>query len=224
MRPLIVSPKSGSAKGRKADRFRRRLGRGREQVSHRTVAQCLGEVDASDPLGSVEIGQRPRHLDRMQFRDVVLDHVDEVAGLADLHGRIAILIECCEESGSYDLPPYLEALAPRIGKPELVIALDSGCGNYEQLWGTTSLRGLVNGVLTVEVLTEGVHSGDASGVVPSSFRAARLLLERLLDHAKATAQFGVYYGKGRDTYDVRGRVAHESLFNPVNGWVEFPSV
>jgi acetylornithine deacetylase/succinyl-diaminopimelate desuccinylase-like protein len=95
------------------------------------------------------------------------------------HARAVILIECCEESGSYDLPPYLEALAPRIGKPELVIALDSGCGNYEQLWGTTSLRGLVNGVLTVEVLTEGVHSGDASGVVAESFRVARQLLERI---------------------------------------------
>jgi len=93
--------------------------------------------------------------------------------------RVAMLIECCEESGSYDLPAYLDALAPRIGTPELVLGLDSGCGNYDQLWGTTSLRGLVNGVLTVEVLTEGVHSGDASGIVASSFRIARLLLERI---------------------------------------------
>ena len=95
------------------------------------------------------------------------------------HPNIKVLIECCEESGSYDLPAYLEALAPRIGKPDLVIGLDSGCGNYEQLWGTTSLRGLVNGVLTVEVLSEGVHSGDASGVVASSFRILRELLERV---------------------------------------------
>ena len=94
---------------------------------------------------------------------------------------MAILIECCEESGSYDLPAYLEALAPRIGTPDLVVGLDSGCGNYDQLWGTTSLRGLVNGVLTIEVLTEGVHSGDASGVVPESVRIARQLLERLDD-------------------------------------------
>jgi len=97
------------------------------------------------------------------------------------HARCAILIETCEESGSTDLPAYLEALEPRIGEPGLVIGLDSGCGNYEQLWGTTSLRGLVNGVLTVEVLTEGVHSGDASGVVASSFRIARELLERIDD-------------------------------------------
>ncbi|HSA91036.1 MAG TPA: M20/M25/M40 family metallo-hydrolase [Burkholderiales bacterium] len=95
------------------------------------------------------------------------------------HARVVILIECCEESGSYDLPAYLSALEPRIGVPDLVIGLDSGCGNYEQLWGTTSLRGLINGVLTVEVLTEGVHSGDASGVVASSFRIARALLERI---------------------------------------------
>jgi acetylornithine deacetylase/succinyl-diaminopimelate desuccinylase-like protein len=95
------------------------------------------------------------------------------------HGRIVVLIESCEESGSYDLPAYLDALAPSIGTPALVIGLDSGCGNYEQLWATASLRGLVNGVLTVEVLTEGVHSGDASGVVASSFRIARLLLERI---------------------------------------------
>ena len=95
--------------------------------------------------------------------------------------RVAMLIECCEESGSPDLPAYLDALAPRIGRPDLVIGLDSGCGNYEQLWGTASLRGLVNGVLTVEVLTEGVHSGDASGVVASSFRVARRLLDRLDD-------------------------------------------
>jgi acetylornithine deacetylase/succinyl-diaminopimelate desuccinylase-like protein len=91
------------------------------------------------------------------------------------------LIETCEESGSYDLPFYLEALAPRMGDVELVIALDSGAGNYEQMWVTTSLRGLVNGTLTVNVLTEGVHSGDAGGVVPSSFRVARQLLDRIDD-------------------------------------------
>lgn len=95
------------------------------------------------------------------------------------HARCVLMVECCEESGSPDLPAYLEHLAPRIGTPGLVIALDSGCGNYRQLWCTTSLRGLVNGVLSVEVLTEGVHSGDASGVVASSFRVVRALLERI---------------------------------------------
>ncbi len=97
------------------------------------------------------------------------------------HARIVGLIECCEESGSYDLPHYLDALKPRIGEVDLVIGLDSGCGNYDQLWVTTSLRGIAAGTLTVQVLNEGVHSGDASGIVPSSFRIARQLLDRLED-------------------------------------------
>ena len=96
------------------------------------------------------------------------------------HARCVVLIEACEESGSFDLPVYVEALADRLGAPNLVVCLDSGCGNYDQLWATTSLRGIVNGVLTVEVLTEGVHSGS-SGIIPSSFRIARQLLARLED-------------------------------------------
>jgi acetylornithine deacetylase/succinyl-diaminopimelate desuccinylase-like protein len=95
------------------------------------------------------------------------------------HSRIVVIIECCEESGSTDLPYYIEKLAKKIGTPRLIICLDSGCGNYDQLWLTTSLRGSIVGNLTVEVLTEGVHSGDASGIVPSSFRILRTLLERL---------------------------------------------
>jgi acetylornithine deacetylase/succinyl-diaminopimelate desuccinylase-like protein len=95
--------------------------------------------------------------------------------------RCVVMIEACEESGSYDLPFYVDHLAPRIGSPTLVICLDSGCGNYEQLWLTTSLRGLTGGNLRVQVLTEGVHSGDASGVVASSFRILRQLLSRLED-------------------------------------------
>jgi acetylornithine deacetylase/succinyl-diaminopimelate desuccinylase-like protein len=97
------------------------------------------------------------------------------------HARCVVLIEACEESGSFDLPHYVDALAERIGTPDLIVCLDSGCGNYEQLWGTTSLRGVVSGVLTVDVLAEGVHSGAASGIVPSSFRILRQLLSRLED-------------------------------------------
>ncbi|HET7656376.1 MAG TPA: M20 family metallopeptidase [Luteimonas sp.] len=97
------------------------------------------------------------------------------------HARCVILIEACEESGSYDLPAYVDHLADRIGSPSLVVCLDSGCGNYEQLWCTTSLRGLAGGNLTVKVLDEGVHSGDASGIVPSSFRLLRQLLSRIED-------------------------------------------
>jgi len=97
------------------------------------------------------------------------------------HARCVVLIEACEESGSYDLPAYVDHLAARIGKPSLVVCLDSGCGNYEQLWCTTSLRGLAGGNFSVKVLSEGVHSGDASGIVPSSFRVLRQLLSRLED-------------------------------------------
>ncbi|MCC7247951.1 MAG: M20/M25/M40 family metallo-hydrolase, partial [Lysobacter sp.] len=99
------------------------------------------------------------------------------------HARCVVMIEACEESGSYDLPAYVDHLAARIGKPSLVVCLDSGCGNYDQLWCTTSLRGLAGGNLTVKVLHEGVHSGDASGVVPSSFRVLRMLLSRIEDEA-----------------------------------------
>ena len=97
------------------------------------------------------------------------------------HARCVVVIEACEESGSYDLPYYVDHLAERIGKPSLVVCLDSGCGNYDQMWLTTSLRGTLAGDLKVEVLHEGVHSGDASGVVPSSFRVMRTLLSRLED-------------------------------------------
>ncbi len=99
------------------------------------------------------------------------------------HARCVVLIEACEESGSYDLPAYIEALEERIGDPSLVICLDSGCGNYEQLWLTTSLRGIVVGTLRVDILREGVHSGNAGGVVPSSFRIARRLLSRIEDES-----------------------------------------
>ena len=97
------------------------------------------------------------------------------------HSRCVVLIEGCEESGSYDLPFYINHLADRIGTPSLVVCLDSGCGNYDQLWLTTSLRGLAGGTLRVRVLEEGVHSGNASGIVPSSFRILRGLLDRLED-------------------------------------------
>ena len=97
------------------------------------------------------------------------------------HARIVGLIETCEESGSYDLLPYVDALRPRLGDVGLVICLDSGAGNYDQLWLTTSLRGLAGGTLKVQILTEGVHSGDASGLVPSSFRIMRQVLDRLED-------------------------------------------
>jgi acetylornithine deacetylase/succinyl-diaminopimelate desuccinylase-like protein len=95
------------------------------------------------------------------------------------HARCVVLIEACEESGSYDLSHYVEKLAGRIGSPSLVVCLDAECGNYDQLWCTTSLRGNLVGDLVVEGLTEGVHSGAGTGIAPSVFRIARTLLARV---------------------------------------------
>ena len=97
------------------------------------------------------------------------------------HARCIVIIEASEESGSIDLPYYLNHLKDRIGKPNLVICLDSGCGNYEQLWCTTSLRGNISGVLKIEVLKNGIHSGLGSGIVPSPFLILRQLLDRVED-------------------------------------------
>ncbi|USQ13243.1 M20 family metallopeptidase [Legionella lytica] len=107
--------------------------------------------------------------------------------------RCVLIIEACEESGSYDLPYYIELLKERIGQPKLVICLDSGAGNYEQLWMTTSLRGNVVGELSVELISEGVHSGSASGIVADSFRVARQLINRLEDETTGTVKLSQLY-------------------------------
>ncbi len=97
------------------------------------------------------------------------------------HPRCVLLIEASEESGSPDLPAHVDALAESMGDVRLVVCLDSGCADYETLWLTSSLRGMVGTTVTAEVLTEGVHSGGASGIVPSSFRVMRQLLDRIED-------------------------------------------
>ncbi len=99
------------------------------------------------------------------------------------HGRCLILIESAEESGSPDFPFYLDLLKAQLGDISLIVCLDSGSGDYNRLWLTDSLRGMVNGVLEVKVLTAGVHSGASSGMVPSPFRIMRQLLSRLEDEA-----------------------------------------
>src|SRR5580658_2302962 len=93
--------------------------------------------------------------------------------------RCVVLIEACEESGSDDLPFHLAALGEALGEPSLVVCLDAECGNYDQVWCTTSLRGNVTGTLTVRVLTEGVHSGMATGIAPTPFRILAQLLARI---------------------------------------------
>jgi acetylornithine deacetylase/succinyl-diaminopimelate desuccinylase-like protein len=127
------------------------------------------------------------------------------------HARCVILIEACEESGSYDLPAYVDHLADRIGMPSLVVCLDSGCGNYDQLWCTTSLRGLAGGNLTVKVLEEGVHSGDASGIVPSSFRLLRQLLSRIEDEGTGRILVDGLHAEVPADRDVQARKVAEVL-------------
>ena len=136
------------------------------------------------------------------------------------HARCVILIEACEESGSYDLPYYVDHLADRIGDPSLVICLDSGCGNYDQLWLTTSLRGMIGGTLRARVLEEGVHSGDASGIVPSSFRILRSLLSRIEDEATGAIKLEELSTQIPPERIRQAKVAAEALGDQV--WSKFP--
>jgi len=136
------------------------------------------------------------------------------------HARCIVLIEACEESGSYDLPYYVDHLAQRIGSPSLVVCLDSGCGNYDQLWMTTSLRGIASGTLTVQVLDEGVHSGDASGVVPSSFRILRRLVSRLEDEETGSIRPAELYVQVPPERVAQARRASAALGNTV--YTKFP--
>jgi len=138
------------------------------------------------------------------------------------HGRLVIVIEGCEESGSPDLPYYIDHLAARIGDVDLVICLDSGCGDYERLWSTTSLRGMIAGDLRVDVLTEGVHSGDASGVVPSSFRVLRQLLDRLEDASSGRILLEEFHVTIPPQRVEQARVAAAVLGETVSG--KFPFV
>jgi acetylornithine deacetylase/succinyl-diaminopimelate desuccinylase-like protein len=136
------------------------------------------------------------------------------------HARAVILVEASEESGSPDLPFYIEHLEQRIGTPDLVVCLDSGCGNYEQLWLTTSLRGNLIGNLTVKVLTEGVHSGSASGIVPSSFRIARQLLSRIEDENSGQLKLDALFAQVPPERLAQAKAAADILGDTV--WSEMP--
>ncbi|NND44556.1 MAG: M20/M25/M40 family metallo-hydrolase [Xanthomonadales bacterium] len=138
------------------------------------------------------------------------------------HSRCVVIIEACEESGSYDLPPYIEHLADRIGTPSLVICLDSGAGNYEQLWLTVSLRGMAAGTLRADVLKEGVHSGYASGVVPSSFRVLRQLIARLEDENTGRVLPDYLFADIPEQRLEQTRAMAEALGDTV--WKEYPFV
>ena len=107
--------------------------------------------------------------------------IEAVRAAGGPHARCVVLLETSEESGSPDLPAYLERYADKLGAVSLVVCLDSGGQDYERLWLTSSLRGLASTTVTVKVLASGQHSGMASGIVPSSFRIMRVLLDRLED-------------------------------------------
>lgn len=153
-----------------------------------------GHLDKQPPLGAWREGLAPfvpvRQGDRLYGRGTADDGYATFAAFAAFealaatgtgHGHLVLLVESAEESGSPDLEAYLDVLAPRIGSPSLVVCLDSGCITYDRLWVTTSLRGNLVCTLRVDVLDEGVHSGIAGGIVPSSFRLLRRLLARLED-------------------------------------------
>jgi acetylornithine deacetylase/succinyl-diaminopimelate desuccinylase-like protein len=153
-----------------------------------------GHLDKQPPLGDWSEGLSPyapvRRGDRLYARGVADDGYAIFSALLALesleaqgipHARCVVLIEASEESGSPDLDAYLDLLKDQLGPVELLICLDSGALTYDRLWVTTSLRGVLNAELTVQVLERGQHSGIASGVVPSSFRILRELLDRVDD-------------------------------------------
>ena len=136
--------------------------------------------------------------------------------------RSVIIIEASEESGSPDLPHYMDQLARKIGDVGLVICLDSGCGDYDRLWLTTSLRGLVGGTLKIDVLEEGVHSGDASGIVPSSFRILRMLLDRIDDVSTGGVTPAAFHAPIPDDRLAQAKIAAEAL--GIGVYKKFPFV
>jgi len=137
------------------------------------------------------------------------------------HARCVVLIEACEESGSYDLPYYVDALADRIGTPSLVVCLDAECGNYDQLWCTTSLRGNLVGTLSMEMLTEGVHSGAGTGVAASVFRIARTLLGRVENDVTGDLLLEELYAEIPPARKTQARAAAAVLGDQVAGKIPF---
>jgi acetylornithine deacetylase/succinyl-diaminopimelate desuccinylase-like protein len=137
------------------------------------------------------------------------------------HARCVVLIEACEESGSYDLPYYVDQLAARIGTPSLVVCLDAECGNFDQLWCTTSLRGNLVGTLTIEGLTEGVHSGAGTGIAPSVFRIARSLLARVENDVTGDLMLEELYAPIPAARVTQARAAAQVLGDQIAGKLPF---
>ncbi len=170
------------------------------------VCLIYGHLDKQPPLGDWGEGLGPfapvGRADRLFGRGAADDGYAifaaigaiEAAAAGEGHQRCIVLIEASEESGSPDLSAHLDALAGDLENCDLVVCLDSGCISYDRLWATTSLRGLISGTLEVGVLHSGVHSGTAGGVVPSSFRIARALLDRLEDPGTGDVRLGELRG------------------------------
>ena len=203
--------------------------------SNEQTVLLYGHLDKQPEMTGWRSGLSPwepvRQGDKLYGRGGADDGYSSFASLAAIrllqeqkvpHARCVVLIEACEESGSTDLPAYIEHLSRRIGTPSLIVCLDSGCGNYQQLWMTTSLRGLVTGNLRVEILTEGVHSGDASGIVPSSFRILRQLLSRIDDEQTGQVKIEGLHSKIPEDRIKQARLTADALGDEV--WNKFPFV
>jgi acetylornithine deacetylase/succinyl-diaminopimelate desuccinylase-like protein len=191
-----------------------------------------GHMDKQPPLGEWRQGLGPyepvREGDLLYGRGTADDGYSTFAAVTALveagggHGRVLVLVEASEESGSPDLGAYLEQLAPRIGTPRLVVCLDSGGLSYDRLWLTTSLRGMLVVTVTVDVLTEGIHSGQGGGVVPSSFRILRRILSRIEDEADGRILLPELLGAGmpdahRDNLDALAAEFPDSGYPIVDG-------
>jgi acetylornithine deacetylase/succinyl-diaminopimelate desuccinylase-like protein len=165
-----------------------------------------GHMDKQPPLGDWRPGlsafEPVRQGDLLSGRGTADDGYALFAAVTGLlaaeggRGRVVILIEASEESGSPDLSAYVEHLRARLGTPSLVICLDSGCLSYDRLWLTSSLRGNLVASVRVDVLTEGVHSGTGGGVVPSSFRILRRIMSRIEDEATGAIRLPELLGSG----------------------------
>jgi acetylornithine deacetylase/succinyl-diaminopimelate desuccinylase-like protein len=166
------------------------------QGAGRGTVLLYGHLDKQPPVGGWSEGLGPWQPvlrdGRLYGRGAVDDGysgyaaivaLEAVAAAGGEHARAVLLLETGEESGSPDLPAYMDHLGGRLGDVTLVVCLDAGGGDYERLWLTSSLRGIVQATVTVHVLDAPQHSGLASGIVPSSFRIMRLLLDRLEDPA-----------------------------------------
>ena len=138
------------------------------------------------------------------------------------HPRCTFLIETCEESGSFDLPPYLDALSEEMGNPDMVVVLDSGGPDYEHVWMTEALRGLVSGTLSVKVSHEGIHSGNSGGSIPSSFRIIRILLDRVEDSSTGKVLIPEMHVEIDKQVEEKATALAEVVGNSI--WEQFPTV